>query len=657
MATTAARLPMTFDRSFLPPARLELAVLGDTHFILDAEAYAVEFDSVRTWPDRATHALRCAAALHADVTVHLGDLSEEPPHHADHEASRDLACDRLRDAGLDGSVFVPGNMDIGDKPDPTMWTPPVSEATLSWFHERFGSSWHSRDANDVHLVFINSQILNGDLPAAIEQARWLENDLGAHDGQRILLFLHMPPFFVAEDEPDTGFYNSIDEPARSWLTGLCRRHRIEAVFCGHTHFRALNRVDATRIHVCPSTTTSRAGFYEAFTVGPPPESGRNDPDKLGLHLVRVVADGTRVHFVRTSGRTEADTGDWSELLTRTSHDLSDSSLGLHLRSPLTVEAAGALAWPSVKRQRVRDDHPLLHAVELGARYVRVPASDLADPLQAQRLGYLRDEGLAVTGVWIAAPRLDLPAEVAAAVCPPDTVEVQLPRRALPDDMLLRQLAALQGAGHDIALAPLLPMAKAPGRYHPRARLGYVPSEVEDLACCVTAAGLAPLRAVAWLDPQADVIDAITAFDNPARTDGIGGIDVVMTMPADGPKGQWMLARALMAAAVRRKSRLYLDPFVDLDRTNDTCLGLLDRLGNPRPAFHVLRSLNTLLGANTDWRDDGRHAVRADDGTRLVLLPGGGTSPADGLLCDLSAARTRTVAAGGPLDTLAVLRIP
>jgi 3',5'-cyclic AMP phosphodiesterase CpdA len=640
---------MPFDKSFLPPAQLELAVLGDTHFILDAEAYAIEFASVRTWAERAAHALRRAAALDADLAVHLGDLSEEPPRHADHRASRDLAMESLRAAGLD-PVFVPGNMDIGDKPDPTMWTPPVSPASLDWFHHRFGPSWHSREVNGVHLVFLNSQILNGDLAAAGEQARWLEQDLAAHSQQRILLFLHMPPFFVAEDEPDTGFYNSIDEPARGWLTGLFRKHRVEAVFCGHTHFRAFNRVDDTRIHVCPSTTTSRAGFYEAFSVAPPPESGRNDPAKLGLHLVRVVDGGTRVHFVRTGGRTQDDpeSNGWRELLTRTSADLPDSPLGLHLRSPLTLEAPGALAWPSVKRQRARDDHPFLHILEAGARHVRVPASDLADPLQAERLRLLRDEGVSVTGVWIAAPRLDLPAEVAGALCPADTVEVQLPKAALPDERLLEQLAAVgKTAPGGVSLAPLLPTAKAAGRYHPRARVGFVPDEVQALADVAATVGVHGVRAVVWLDPAQDPATAIATFDHVAQSEGIAGIDVPLMLPDDETPRLAVVAQAMLAAATRPGLRLYLDPFVDLDRTNDTTTGLLDRLGNPRPAFHAVRCLNTLLGSRALWHDDGPQRLQAGNGGHLALLPAGQAAPADGLACDLAAGRCRRVAAGEP----------
>ena len=102
-----------FDRSHLPPAILEFAVVADTHFILDPEAYAIEFDSVRQWPQRAVRALEAVAALETDIVIHLGDLSEEPPSHADHESSRESALQLMSGLGMKPR-FVAGNMDIGD---------------------------------------------------------------------------------------------------------------------------------------------------------------------------------------------------------------------------------------------------------------------------------------------------------------------------------------------------------------------------------------------------------------------------------------------------------------------------------------------------------------------------------------------------------------
>jgi len=622
---------MNFDRSLLPRADFEFIVVSDTHFIRDADAYAIEFDSVRQWPRRAAWALQCVAALEIDLVIHLGDLSEEPPSHADHQSSRESALQLMSGLGMKPR-FVAGNMDIGDKPDPTMFTPPVSEATLDWFHRRFGPSWSSFSRGGCHFVLLNSQILNGALPAVDAQARWFEEDLAAHEDQRILLFLHMPPFFVAEDEPDTGFYNSIDEPARSWLTQLMRRYGIEAAFCGHTHFRALNRVDDTRIHVCPSTTTTRAGFYESFTVAPPPEQGRNDPEKLGFYLVRVMAEGVRPYFVRTAGATGPSAAG-ARLLTRTSPDLCGSRLGLHMRSPLATEAAGALAWPSVKRQRVRDDHPFLGVTELGVRHVRVPESDLNDPLQSARLRALRDEAVDVTAQFIWSPGLDLPGRVAAACLQPDIVELQTPGLVLPDAVIIDALRATGDVcGSGLSLAPLLPHERVPGRYHPRGRLGFRRDELVELDGVLAKAGVVLQRALCVLD-GVDPWTAITRLPGPTAC--IAGLDIIYPLDLVEEKDRaWQLTRAIVAVSERDSMRLFLDPFVDLDRTNDPHPGLLDRLGNPHPLFHVVACLNTLLFADMAWSvteigenevtliSDRRYLRIFRDGESVVECPAG-----------------------------------
>ncbi len=605
---------MDIDRSLLPPALFEFVVISDTHFIRDVEAYAIEFDSVRQWPARAGWALECVARLTTELVIHLGDLSEEPPIHAHHAASREAAMERIEALGLE-PIFAAGNMDIGDKPDPTMFQPPVTEDSLEWHHQRFGLSWHSFDRGPCHFVIVNSQILNSTLPAAAEQARWLETDLASHEGERILMFLHMPPFFVAEDEPHTGFYNSIDEPARSWLTGLMRKHQIEAVFCGHTHFRALNRAGATRIHVCPSTTTSRAGFYEAFTVAPPPEQGRNDPDKLGFNLVRVMPDGVRPYFIRTAAATDSQGEQRSRLLMRTSPDLPESRVGLDLRLPIATEAAGAVAWPSVKRQRVRDDHPLVCAIEMGVRHVRFPESDLSDPLQSERLQVLRDEGVELTAHFVWTPQMDLPARVDAARLKPDILELQMPGRIQPDAAILEALRALRTTCDvGLSLAPLLPHERLPGRYHPRGRLGFRPAELIELGRTLTEGGLLLQRALCVLEGA----DPWTAVFELTEPDAIEGLDVVYNLDAVKQDDRaWQLTRALAGLAVRESVRMFLDPYVDLDRTNDLRAGLLDRLGNPHPLFHVAGVLNTLLFSQTNWQ------VTSAENAEIVLTSGSG----------------------------------
>ena len=591
-----------FDRSFLPRAQLEFVVIGDTHYILDPEAYAVEFASVRQWPRRIEWALRLVAALDPDFVVHLGDLTEENPRKEGFAAARREALAQLERCGI-RPYHVAGNMDIGDKPDATMWSEWVSAGTLASYHEQLGRSWYSFDRGGIHFVVLNSQIMNGPLAEAGEQRRWVRRDLEAHRGEPIFLFMHMPPFFVDPEEPDRGFYNSVDEPARSWITKLLRRHRVQWLFSGHTHFRAFNRAGATRLLVAPSTTTSRAGFYEAFSVAPPEEQGRNDTAKLGFYLVRAGAGGTRVHFVRSGGATRAQKSErgWRRLLTRTSHDLGASPLGLYLRTPLAQQSAGALAWPSVLRQRVRDDHPFLACLEAGVRHVRVPASDLADELQGRRLALLREEGVALTAVWLWSDGrglIDSLGKFAACV---DSMELQVAGTLWPEADCLRALARCgREFGKPAVLAPLLAREPSTAKYHPRTRIGYRPAELEELDRRLAALDLGLDRVVCHVDSEAAPWDAVHSIRARLPLSRIGGFDCVVELPGtDEDLAAGRAAEALFAAAMLPGCRLFLSPFVDLDRTNDPSHGLLDRLSNPRPAFHALRCLNTALFASPE----------------------------------------------------------
>ncbi|MEE8160679.1 MAG: hypothetical protein V3T61_03490, partial [Acidobacteriota bacterium] len=70
---------------------------------------------------------------------------------------------------------------------------------------------------------------------------------------------------------------------------------------------------------------------------------------------------------------------------------------------------------------------------------------------------------------------------------------------------------------------------------------------------------------------------------------------------------------------------------DLDRSKDVNHGLIDRVCNPRPAFHVVRCMNTILFApGVDytpfeaWREDrdgiGIRTLRGSDQIFSLLLP-------------------------------------
>lgn len=621
-----------FDRSFLPPADLEFVVMTDTHYMLDPGDQRVEFESRRRQAARAGHAYELVRSLRTPFVVHLGDLVQEFPESPGFQESLEQALAQMHGAG----VFprqVAGNHDVGDKPDPTMPTDWVTAESLRDYHERFGTSWYSWDEGGCHFVVLNSQIMNGPLPEVREQERWLEADLNAHAGVPTFLFLHLAPFLVSEEEQGLGHYDNIDEPARSWLLDQIRSHNVQIVFFGHSHFAFFNRIGDTRSYLVPSTAFTRPGFCEVFSSASPPERGRDDAAKLGFFLVRVRNGKASVHLVRTGGETAvpAESGNVRRIMTRTSRDLPLSPLGVTLRHPLAPATEVPIAWQSTIRQPVRNDFPLLACLELGVRHVRVPAADLSNPNQRDRLAALRDEGVTITAFWIWSERSKVVEEVHENGNILGGVEIQIPGGLIPDE---KCLAAIEQCARvvPVTLAPLLPREIVPGKQHARTRIGYHTDELVMLNAHLEEHGVSINRVLCRVDAGESPMRAIGNQERAGSLPSIGAIDWAIEFGDGDTAGQ--LARAvegLSSIAAHEGARLFLEPLVDLDRTMDTPPGLLDRLCNPRPVFHALRTLNTILfGERGSWTvetvvdEEGRSALELIGKESRLLI--GATDP-------------------------------
>lgn len=588
---------MSFDRSLMAPAEFEFVVLGDTHYMLDPGGQALEFESRRKQTARSDAALRLAASLSPDFVVHMGDLAQEYPESRRHREAIDEARAQLDRMNVE--VFhVAGNHDVGDKPDPAMPTGPVTAESLMRYQTRFGPSWYSFDRRGCHFIVINSQILNTRLTETGSQRDWLERDLETHGQDRVFLFLHLPPFLEHPDEPHLGNYDNVGQPDRRWILDLIHRNRVEVVCAAHVHFAFLNRVGSTRIYNIPSTSFVRPGFSHLFTGPSPPEQGRDDAPKLGFYLFRVFRDRTDVHFIRTGGAVvpeeEAD-DDPIRLLTRTSPALSASPVALTLLHPLATHAEIPIAFPSVVRQRVRNDYPLLACVELGAAAIRFPVDDLDDPLQRERLRILRDDGLRLTAMAPAPSPTDLSAYARRHSDIVDIWEVQLPGTRLPSRDLI---GALAGTGSEssarFALAPILPGEIRPGKQHPRTRIGYVPGELRELNRFLAERGVSIDRVLCRVEasPPWNTVGELLDLGTLSH---VGAVDLAVTFTSrDDVRNANTAAETLFGAVLLPGGRIYFEPFVDLDRTLDVAHGLLDTSSNPRPPFHVLRTLNTVL---------------------------------------------------------------
>ena len=357
------------------------AIVSDTHI------RPAELDESSPFPvndlanDRARYAIAAIAKEAPDFVIHLGDMVHPLPHLPTYLD----ACTEAHDifAPLsDAMHFVPGNHDIGDKPNPDAPAGPADDTTIAQYEAQFGASYYSFERQGCLFVVLNSSLVNSGTSHEAAQRTWLETTLEENRSRRTFLFSHYPPFIYAPDEQS--HYDNYGEPGRSWLLALVARYEIECVFSGHVHQFFFNRAGGTSLYCLPATSFIRQDYAEMYAIAPPPEFGRNDTGKFGFTLIDVYAEGHRVRIVPTDGTGLAKDAtptpaQWQQ----------------HPETPLTVPLRHAWATPidlpyngpmeEFARKRTRNDYTLMRLQQMGLSRVRVPLSDLMDPLIRRRM--------------------------------------------------------------------------------------------------------------------------------------------------------------------------------------------------------------------------------------------------------------------------------
>ena len=585
-----------FNKSFLPKALFEFVVISDSHYMLDPGGSSLEFGNRRKQSGRREVALRMAAALAPKFMVHNGDMVQEYPDNLERfYKSMGESLEQMRACDVE-PYYVAGNHDIGDKPDPTAPASHVSQEVLDWYHRRFGKSWYSFDQDDCHFVVLNSQIMNGTLPDAAEQEAWVEKDLAEHAKKRLFILLHMPPYLFDETEPSMGHYDNLANPARAWLLDLVRVYRVEMLLAGHVHFAFFDRLAETRYAVLASPVFTRPGFSCLFAGPPPPQRGRDDVPKFGFYLMRVRADKTDLHFIRTSGLERLPPNTEERLITRVSGTLPQSPLGLTLSQPLATVAEIPRAWPAAIREKVRNDYPLLACIEMGVGYVRAPLTDFQDTFQRRRLEILRQEGVKLDAVVIFSEELDILDAMQQVHPRIDGLEIQIVETLYPSEKCIEVIKVLQERfGVSVTLSPIICREPTSGKQFPRFRFGYTPQEIPSLNQFLVGNRVAIDRIICKLDNDQSLCNQIREVAEITPLSHISNVDFSFEFSVtDDQANANLAAEALFSMATMPESRIYFEPFSDLDRTMDVTHGLLDTLCNPRPASRVLQSLNTIM---------------------------------------------------------------
>jgi hypothetical protein len=585
-----------FNKSFLPKALFEFVVISDSHYMLDPGGSSLEFGNRRKQSVRREVALRMAAALAPKFMVHNGDMVQEYPDNVEQfYKSMDESLEQMRACDVE-PYYVAGNHDVGDKPDPTAPASHVSQEVLDWYHRRFGKSWYSFDQDDCHFVVLNSQIMNGTLPDAAEQVAWVKKDLAEHAKKRLFILLHMPPYLFDETEPSMGHYDNLANPARAWLLDLVRVYKVEMLLAGHVHFAFFDRLAETRYAVLASPVFTRPGFSCLFAGPPPPQRGRDDVPKFGFYLMRVRADKTDVHFIRTSGLERLPPNTEERLITRVSGTLPQSPLGLTLSQPLATVAEIPRAWPAAIREKVRNDYPLLACIEMGVTYVRAPLTDFQDTFQGDRLEILRHEGVKLDAVVIFSEELDILDAMQQVHPRIDGLEIQIVETLYPSEKCIEVIKVLQESfGVSVTLSPIICREPTSGKQFPRFRFGYTPQEIPSLNQFLVGNRVAIDRIICKLDNDQSLCNQIREVAEITPLSHISNVDFSFEFSVtDDQANANLAAEALFSMATMPESRIYFEPFSDLDRTMDVTHGLLDTLCNPRPASRVLQSLNTIM---------------------------------------------------------------
>ena len=611
-----------FDLSLLPKALSQFTILSDTHYMVSDASISVEFPSRSKQTNRSALALKAAASLPNDFTVHLGDLVQEYPETEFFVEAINKSLQQIKASGLN-PYYVPGNHDVGDKPDPAMPTHQTNKNNIDHFQEHIGRHYYAFDCGPLRGISLNSQIFN--TPYANLQRLFLEQELAActKNRQRVAIFLHLPPYLYEPDESSWGHYDNIDEPDRSWLLDLLTKHNIEIVFCGHAHFAFLNQMKNTRIVVCPSPSFTRPGFGHLFTGAPAPEQGRDDRAKLGFYFVRVFHDRIDLHFIRTNGL-EKQEENLSPVITRLPSSLKGAPLGITLTHPVCNVSEVPITFPSVTRQKVRNDYPLLSILELGVTKLRVPWTDIQDPLQCERLQVLRKHGVKIQAFTPSYGSQHLHSLLDQFPGKVDLWEIQMTGDSILQDTTLDILVECHRRT-PLALSTVIPFQKIKGKQHPRPRIGFLYEELEDLNKTLSASGLTIDR-LSCRTNVAEDLNLLKKSFNVRKYDAIGNIDWLISLPhCDDEKNAHIAATALFFHFQTSESSIYFDPPIDLDRTMDVAHGILDVRCNPRPVFHVLRALNTILYVYRGKgyviiKDDTRFQLRSNLAEIELLLP-------------------------------------
>ena len=296
------------------------------------------------------------------------------------------------------------------------------------------------------------------------------------------------------------------------------------------------------------------------------------------------------------------------------------------------------------RKRARNDYALMALLEMGVRRLRIPARDLLDPDHRARLDQYARQGFLFTLFSFGVPDDRLLEAVTQAKDVIDKWEIGHALEKLPA-AVKAAAATARAARVSLYLSKLRSkdeMERGGEKYYHMINHGFIPEENAQIAQAADLEGISGVvfRVADETSPWRAAGDANRAC---ARHALKASLHIRMSMGSPGTTQadeSWVanrVAEALAAAAAYSDVHVYPDTFADVDRGYFVRQGVVDRLYNPRPAFHVLRHLNGALAAGISDMVNGKYLPGKDedaitlvneDNRRYCLIAAGGTFPSN-----------------------------
>ena len=178
----------------------------------------------------------------------------------------------------------------------------------------------------------------------------------------------------------------------------------------------------------------------------------------------------------------------------------------------------------------------------------------------------------------------------------DGLEIQIAGTLYPSEKCIQVIKAIQERFDvSITFSPIVCREATSGKQFPRFRLGCTPQEIPMINQYLAGKGVAIDRVICKLNNDQPLCNQIQEIAEIMPLSHISNIDFSLEFSATNDQTNANLAaEVLFSMATMPGSRIYFEPFSDLDRTMDVTHGLLDTLCNPRSASCTLQSLNTIM---------------------------------------------------------------